>query len=93
MDIHRIDGPSGPGRVEGPRLTPTGLTPPTSMSPAGDSVEISQAARLGSALTRVPEVRTEKIRSLREQIARGEYESDEKFRVAIERFLEEIGAA
>ncbi len=93
MEINRSEGLSGPGRVEGPRYVTR--VPPSNVAPSlgTDRVEISEAARLSSALARLPEVRLEKIRNLRDLISRGEYESEEKFRVAVERFLEEIGAA
>lgn len=91
MEIVRSDGPSGPGRVEG--LRPGSSVPPPTASPAvpGDRVEISEAARLSSAVARVPDVRSEKIRALRDLISRGEYESEEKYRIAVERFLDEVG--
>lgn len=93
MEINRSEGLSGPGRVEGPRLNPAGAQDLSFTPAAGDRVEISDMARLTSAVARVPDVRAEKIRNLREAIARGDYETDEKYQVAVERFLEEIGAA
>ncbi len=93
MEIVRSDGPSGPGRVEGPRLGSVNPAASVPLSARGDRVEISEAARLSSAVARVPDVRTEKIRNLRDVIARGDYESEEKFRIAVERFLDELDGA
>ena len=92
MEINRSDGLPGPGRVEGPRLNPAGAQDLSFIPAPGDRVEISEVARLTSAVARVPDVRLEKIRNLRDAIARGDYESEEKYRVAVDRFLEEIGA-
>lgn len=54
-----------------------------------DQVEISDQARFLEKLSRMPDVRTEKVEAARRAIAEGAYESDEKLRAAVERLLDE----
>ncbi|MBI3722545.1 flagellar biosynthesis anti-sigma factor FlgM [bacterium] len=41
-------------------------------------------------LRELPDVRSKKVMQIREQIARGTYETDAKWRVAIDRLLEDL---
>lgn len=89
----QIQGPgplSGPDKVAG-RIRGGG-PPARGPSPrAGeDRVELSDAARFMERLKRLPEIRSEKVRALREAIASGRYDTDEKLRVAVERVLEDL---
>lgn len=92
----------GPGPVQGPRriddrkVTPARATDATSSSAAakGDAVEISQRARDVAAaralLGQVPEARMDRVRELRAAIERGDYETPEKFEVAVDRLLRDL---
>lgn len=90
MDISGTGPVGGPSGIQGPR-GPRPL-PPMPPVPTGgtDRVEISGIARSLASLRTVPEVRTEKVSEIRRQIEAGNYENEEKIRVAVERFLEEI---
>lgn len=57
----------------------------------GDTVELSTHARLLERILQMPDVRTELVQSVRQAIAEGTYETDEKLTAAVERLLEEIG--
>ncbi len=92
MDISGPNPVGGPSGIQGPRgLRPL---PPDLTTPAAgaDRVEISSVARfLGAgALRNAPEIRSDRVNEIRRQIEAGSYESEEKIRVAVERFLEEI---
>ena len=92
MDISGPNPVGGPSGIQGPRGARP-LPPNLPVPAAGaDRVEISGAARLlgAGALRNVPEIRTDRVNDIRRQIEAGTYESEEKIRVAVERFLEEI---
>ena len=55
-----------------------------------DSVEISELARLLDCLSRVPDVREDKVRAVRAQIESGVYETAEKLDKAIDALLREL---
>ena len=87
-----ISGPSpigGPSGIQGPR-GPRPLPPNLPVAATGDRVEISNVARFLGAVKNVPDIRTEKVNEIRRQIQDGSYESEEKIRVAVERFLDEV---
>jgi len=57
----------------------------------GDQVEISDAARLASQLSDVPDIRHERVAEIRASIAEGTYDTEAKLDVAVDRLLDEIG--
>jgi len=70
----------------------TALVEPAASNPAAadaDRVELSDFARFLDLLRQLPEVRQERIDQLRQAIADGSYETDEKIDVAIERLVDE----
>jgi negative regulator of flagellin synthesis FlgM len=67
---------------------PAARTESTSMS---DSVEISDAGRLAEQMSQIPDIRQDRVNSIRAQIAAGTYETDAKMSVALDRLLDEIG--
>ena len=54
-----------------------------------DRVELSEHARFLDVLRRLPEVRLDRISELRQSIAAGEYDTDEKLDHALDRLLTE----
>lgn len=56
-----------------------------------DRVEISSAARALSEADTTSDVRTDKVAQIRAAIERGDYETDEKLDVTIDRLLSELG--
>jgi negative regulator of flagellin synthesis FlgM len=60
-------------------------------SPTNDSVEISDAARLVEQTRDIPDIRQDRVDSIRQQIAAGTYETEAKMNIAVERLLDEIG--
>ena len=92
MEINRTDGVSGPGGI-GPKRV-TGPKAPEAAAPAAaprDRVEISNIGKFLDAIRQVPDVRADRVQELRKAIQSGKYETPEKMRTAIDRFLEEIG--
>jgi negative regulator of flagellin synthesis FlgM len=55
-----------------------------------DTVEISEIARFLDKLSRLPDIRQDLVDAVREQIAKGTYETPEKLAKAIENLLAEL---
>ena len=64
---------------------------PNSSSTGVDQVDISHEADLASRVRDLPEIRTERVAEIRAAIESGEYETDEKIDIALDRLLDEIG--
>jgi negative regulator of flagellin synthesis FlgM len=64
---------------------------PDAGGPIQDELHISDEARLLEKVRDLPEVRQERIDRIRQQIAAGTYETEEKLRIALGRLLDEIG--
>lgn len=89
MDIGRTEGVSGTGRIEGKGIEKVN-PPATQPTPAPqDRVEISQMGSLVSEVMSLPAMRVDKIAELKQAIEAGTYQTDEKLRGAIDRFLAE----
>ena len=79
-----VAGRSGPGSI----------TPSAPNQTIGtDEVEISQHGQLMSQLNSMPEIRQDKVASVREAIANDDYESDEKVDLTIEGLLDDLREA
>ena len=73
-----------PGKVSRPETAaPSGATAPK------DQVELSSAGRLLNRALQLPEVRTDRIDQLRQEIASGKYETKDRLEKAIDAFLHE----
>jgi len=88
----------GPNRIHAPhpisRPNTAGISKTNSTSSAGpirDELQLSDAAQLLDQVEDVPEIRMDKVASIRSQIEAGTYETPEKLDVAIDRLLDEIG--
>lgn len=53
-----------------------------------DEVDISEAAQMAEQIQQMPE---DRIAAVRQQIAEGTYETNERLNAAVERLLDEIG--
>jgi negative regulator of flagellin synthesis FlgM len=73
------NGPKPSGKAEG--------NPPAVMA---DSVEISDAARIRDAVSRVPDVRADKVARAKELIARNEMDTPERMDVALDRLIGDV---
>ncbi len=95
-DISSIgQGSVGPvNRPEGPtsslRRSDTKEATETTARP-GDRVELSEYARLLDQLRHLPDIRQELVRTIRDAITEGTYETPQKLGEAIERLFAELG--
>ena len=84
-----LHGPQRIGPPHGSRASQPSPRPDS--TPISDEVDISDAARLLEQAQKVPEIRQDRVAAIRDQIAEGTYETEEKLEIAVERLLDEIG--
>lgn len=91
MEIQGAGGLSGPQPIY-PRLAAFSVEQGASASAAAprDQVEISSLGLMMEGISRLPEIRYEKVEAIRQQIAAGTYETPEKLEKAIEGLLGEV---
>ena len=89
----KIRGPAGVGGADNiQNVGPARAKAVQGTSPAShvDRVEISEMALFLDKISRLPDIRREKVELVREQIARGSYETPEKVEKAIENLVKEL---
>ena len=90
VNVNGIRPPSMPGEVQPTdpaRAAHRAAAPP---APAGDVVEISTAARLAAKIHDLPEIREEFVARIKEEIAAGTYETEERIEGTITRLMDEL---
>ena len=91
MIIGQTGGVDGPQPIQpGQSRKPVSKVQSGVPTPRADKAEISLHAQLLQKLREMPELRQEKVDAIRDQIADGSYESDEKIRAAVNRLFEDI---
>ena len=89
-NIQGINGYGGPPVVGPQSQGRGGVNQPTAM-PKGssDKVEISPVAQFLSKIAEMPDIRPEKVESIRQALAEGSYDIDGKVPAALDRLFEE----
>ena len=91
----QIYGPAqvhGPQAISGPHMARAARSSsPVESSAIQDEVNISDKARLVEQAEQAPDIRQDRVNSIRAQIAAGTYETSGKLDVAVSRLLDEIG--
>jgi negative regulator of flagellin synthesis FlgM len=91
----QIYGPShlhGPQSIGAPHTSRiSSPTTRTESAPIRDEVQISDAARLVEQAQQAPDIRQDRVNTIRAQIAAGTYETPDKLDMALSRLLDEIG--
>lgn len=67
---------------------------PSTPSPAGpiqDELTLSDAGQMVDRVKEMPDIRQDRVNSIRAQIEAGTYETDDKLEIALNRLLDEIG--
>lgn len=68
------------------------VTPPTTPPPPiTEGPDLSETLRLLEKISRMPDIRFNKVQKMRELIASGKLETDERIRGTVRRILEEFG--
>ncbi len=88
----------GPAQVHGPQAISAPHIPRAASSTSQvespkiqDEVNISDTARLVEQAKQAPDIRQDRVQSIRAQIASGTYETSGKLDTAVSRLLDEIG--
>jgi negative regulator of flagellin synthesis FlgM len=89
----QIYGPShvhGAQAISAPHASRSGATAaPRSASPT-DEVQISSVGQYLDQISQLPDIRSGRVEQIRQQIAQGSYDSDEKLELALDRLLKEL---
>ena len=87
----------GPAQLHGPQSISApharagaGVSHAASPSLGQDEVQISDAGRLVDMANQLPDIRQDRVNSIRAQIAAGTYETGDKLGTAIDRVLNEL---
>jgi negative regulator of flagellin synthesis FlgM len=91
MEVYGAGGPQGPQPVY-PRLAAWSVEPGQTVraNTPGDQVEISPLGQMLDGISRLPEIRHERVAEVRRQIAEGIYETPAKLELALDRLLDEL---
>jgi len=91
----QVYGPThlhGPQAIAAPHAARPAQSPSNISAPAGgDEVQISDAAKLIEQMQQMPDIRQDRVASIRAQIAQGTYETPNRLDTAVSRLLDEIG--
>jgi flagellar biosynthesis anti-sigma factor FlgM len=92
MQIYGASQLHGAQQVHGPHTSrPVESAPQTgSTQAASDRLDISEAGRIAGQLAEIPDVRSERVESIRAALLSGTYETDDKLSTALDRLLDEI---
>ena len=84
--LHNVQGINAPhiNRVSEP------MTSAPSQLDTTDELHLSPAAEMASRMSEIPDIRWERVNSIKAAIADGSYVTDAKLDVALERLLDEI---
>lgn len=91
MEVYGAGGMQGPQPIY-PRLAALSVDAGQTVQ-AGtprDQVEISPLGQMLDGISRLPEIRQEKVEEIRRQIAAGTYETSAKMELALDRLLDEL---
>ena len=92
MEIHGAGGMQGPQPIY-PRLAAFSVDAGQTVQAGAprDHVEISPLGRMLDGISRLPEIRHERVEEVRAQIASGVYETPAKLELALDRLMDELG--
>jgi negative regulator of flagellin synthesis FlgM len=91
MQIYGSAYVHGPQAIGAPHRAAGGqATSSVGRSAAADQLDISHEADLVSRTRDVPDIRADRVADIRAAIAAGEYETDDKLSVALDRLLDEF---
>jgi negative regulator of flagellin synthesis FlgM len=91
MEVYGAGGPQGPQPIY-PRLAAWSVDPGQTIQAGAprDQVEISPLGQMLDGISRLPEIRHERVEEIRRQIAAGTYDTPAKLELALDRMLDEL---
>lgn len=90
MHVYGASSIHGAQPINAPHNHRVAQTPPSQAPAAADEVNISSAAQYVDQVRELPDLRTDRVAALREAIASGTYETEERLSSALDRLLDEI---
>jgi negative regulator of flagellin synthesis FlgM len=92
MQIQGAHYVHGPQALQGPHRSPASAAEaPASTSQPVDQLDISREAQALSQARQGSEIRQDLVDRVKREIAAGTYDTEEKFEMALDRLLDEIG--
>jgi flagellar biosynthesis anti-sigma factor FlgM len=88
--IHGSQSVGGPQKIEGASAAQSTNEVNEAALHEADQLDISPEADLIGRVQELPDVRAERIDSIRQQIEAGTYDTDEKFDIALGRMFDEF---
>ncbi|MBI5361444.1 MAG: flagellar biosynthesis anti-sigma factor FlgM [Planctomycetes bacterium] len=92
MDVNGLNNIQGAGKVNFDKVAKIDLSraqAPDARKSGVDSVQISDVAKYLNAVAKMPDLRNDKVKELKAQIESGQYESMDRLKSAVSKFLEE----
>jgi negative regulator of flagellin synthesis FlgM len=91
MEVYGAGGAQGPQPIY-PRLAAFSVDAGQTVQAGAprDHVEISPLGQMLDGISRLPEIRHEKVEAIRQQIAAGVYETPAKLEIALDRLIDEL---
>jgi len=91
MEVHGAGGMQGPQPIY-PRIAAFSVEAGQTVNAGAprDQVEISPLGQMLDGISRLPEIRHEKVEEIRRQIAGGIYETPAKLELALDRLMDEL---
>ena len=59
--------------------------------PPAEALDMTETLRLLEKISRMPDIRFEKVQQMRDLIARGELETEERLDITVRRLMEDLG--
>ena len=90
----QIYGPSqlhGAQPINAPHIQRAGEVRSGAAPSQTDQVDISPAAEMAGKVSDIPDIRQDRVATIKAAIADGTYETEDKLNTALERLLDEIG--
>lgn len=91
MEVYGAGGTQGPQPIY-PRLAAFSVEAGQTVQAGAprDQVEISPLGQMLDGISRLPDIRHEKVEAIRQQIAAGVYETPAKLEIALDRLIDEL---
>jgi anti-sigma28 factor (negative regulator of flagellin synthesis) len=91
MQVHGPSQVHGAQAIRGPHSTSSvESSAAPGLSATSDRLDISEAGQIASRMAEIPDIRAERVESIRASILDGTYETDDKLNSAVDQLLDEI---
>lgn len=94
MEIHgpaQVHGVQAIKPAQSQRVAQPTQAPPRTTESDGDKLELSEVGQIAARLAELPEIREDRVAAIRQAIAEGTYDNEERLSAALDALLDEIG--